>query len=132
MRLSCKYGTADNTVEDLFVEILESGQWRVFDLGIGSPGFQIFVYAIFSCQHLYMRTNCAERGLELSASEGRIQVAASEEWSITQLHVAFDAQIRSGAPTGEDVDYIVDRMGHCPASVNLSPIADLHTDLRLR
>ena len=50
-------------VADLDVEHMAGGQWEAFDLGVTSPGFEIFVYAVFACQHMYMRVNCAERGL---------------------------------------------------------------------
>ena len=42
----------------------------MFDLNSGSAGFLIFVYAVLNCQHMYMRLNCAERGLLLDTAEG--------------------------------------------------------------
>jgi len=131
MRLSCRYQDPDNTVADLQVEHLDKDEWKPLDLHPGAPGFQIFVYAIFTCQHLYMRTNCAERGIALESAEGRIHVAAGHDWTMDRLHVAFDARVRSGEPSEADLDHIVSRMRQCPASINLREVADAETVLRL-
>ncbi len=129
MRLSCRYAQPDNTVAELAVENLVEGEWQPFELGFKSPGFLIFVYGILNCQHLYMRTNAAERGFALESADGSIEVTASQDWVLQQLNVHFDARLQSGAPGAEDVDYIVDRMRHCPVSVNLRDVADSRTTL---
>lgn len=131
MRLSCRYEEPNNGVADLRVEHLDRDGWKPLDLHVGSPGFEIFVYAVFTCQHLYMRTNCAERGIQLDSGEGSIQVLAGEDWTIHRLHVDFHAAIRSGEASDDDVHYIVGRMRGCPASINLREIPDTETRLRL-
>ena len=68
MRLACRYQDPDNTVSELTVENFEEGEWRDLGLNASSPGFLVFVYAVFTCQHLYFRSNCAERGLMLASS----------------------------------------------------------------
>jgi len=65
MRLHGQYQEPENSVASLRVEIFAEEEWQMFDLNSGSAGFLIFVYAMLSCQHLYMRLNCAERGLLL-------------------------------------------------------------------
>ena len=133
MRLSCGYSRPDNTVGDLRVETLAEGEWKPLDLNEGTPGFLIFTYAVFTCQHLYMRTNCAERSLMLSSAEGTIRLVADEAWRIQQLQVAFDAVLESGDPSKEDIIYISGRMGECPVSKNLLPpeTDDVVVELRL-
>jgi len=131
MRLECRYRDPGNEVAALAVEILDNDAWRPLDLSIGSPGFQVFVYGIFSCQHLYVRTNCAELGLMLDSAHGHIHVAAGDDWTINSLHVEFEARLRSGNPSQAAIDHIVDRMGRCPSSINLRQIADTRVSLKL-
>lgn len=119
MRLSCRYQAPNNTPAELQVQSLEQGQWRDFQLGFATPGFLSFVYAILNCQHLYMRINAAERGLELAAAVGRVKAIADEDWVLQHLEVHFEARVAAGTPSNEDRAYIVDRMRHCPVSVNL-------------
>lgn len=124
MRLGCRYEQPDNTVADLLVQNLEDGEWRVFDLNFRQPGFLIFVYAILNCQHLYLRTNAAERGLLLESAAGTIDVLADDDWNLQRLHVYFEVGLKAGAPLPEDKDYIVERMQHCPVSINLKAVPD--------
>jgi len=130
MRVSCRYRDPDNTVDDLQVYILKKTGWTALHLGIGSAGFEIFVYGIMACQHLYVRANCAERGLMLDSAEGSIHVVAAADWTIQRLHVAFDAHLRSGTPTADDIAYIVERMGKCPSTINLRDIPDHESEVR--
>jgi hypothetical protein len=130
MRLSCSYAQPDNTVAELSTEIMAEGEWRSFELDFKAPGFLIFVYAILNCQHLYMRTNAAERGLALESADGSIEVGADKDWVIQSMRVDFEARLKAGSPSAEDIDYIVDRMGHCPVSVNLAEIDEAATTLR--
>ena len=127
MRLSCRYERPDNTVAKLTVENLEDNEWQDFELDFTQPGFLIFVYAIFNCQHLYMRTNAAERGLLLDTASGSIDVVADNDWVLQKLHVRFEARLEAGNPTSEDKGYIIDRMQHCPVSMNIKDIADSRT-----
>jgi hypothetical protein len=131
MRLFCRYAEPENTVSDLTVDVLSDGQWENFDLRLETAGFLVFVYAIFSCQHLYLRTNCAERGLLLDSAQGAIELVASEEWDVQKLHVNFDIRLKFGHPSADDVSYITERMKQCPVSRNLKAISDSETAVRL-
>jgi hypothetical protein len=127
MRLACRYQRPDNSVAELQLQNLEKGDWVDFEPGTTQPGFLIFVYAILNCQHLYMRTNAAERALLLDSAHGHIEVVADRDWVVQKLHVRFEARLASGTPAAGDVDYIVDRMQHCPVSINLREVADSRT-----
>ena len=127
MRFECRYQQPHNSVAELRVQNLEKGAWADFEPGFGQPGFLIFVYAILNCQHLYMRTNAAERGLLLDSAQGSIEVVADRDWVVQKLRVRFEGQLQAGTPAPGDVDYIVDRMQHCPVSINLKDVADSHT-----
>jgi uncharacterized OsmC-like protein len=131
MRLFCRYAEPENAVADLKVEVLADGQWENFALNPGTAGFLVFVYAIFSCQHLYLRTNCAEQGLWLDSAEGAIELVASEDWQIQKLHIKFDIRLNSARPSGDDLNYIIERMKQCPVSRNLKLITDSETVVRL-
>jgi hypothetical protein len=131
MQLECRYEEPHNTVAGLQVTHLVKGVWEDFELGFAQPGFLIFVYAILNCQHLYMRTNADERGLVLASATGAIDVLTDQDWVLRKLHVRFEAELRSGMPSPGDVDYIVDRMQHCPVSVNLREVADTTTRVEL-
>jgi hypothetical protein len=127
MQLSCRYQQPDNSVTDLAIQNLAEGQWCDFNLDFGQPGFLIFVYAVLNCQHLYMRTNAAERGLSLDSARGSIEVQANADWVLQKLLVQFEVQLQAGTPSPKDVDFIIDRMQHCPVSINLRDIPDSQT-----
>jgi hypothetical protein len=131
MRLSCKYSGDNNDIAGLDVEHLVDGQWEKFDLSVNSPGFEIFVFAIFTCQHMYMRVNCAERGLLLASSEGSITAGAGADWKLETLRVAFSGKLAGGSADREHIDYIVSRMKQCPVSGNIREIPDAETTLTL-
>lgn len=131
MRLFCRYAQPDNAVADLKVEVLADGQWKDFDLNPETAGFLILVYAIFSCQHLYLRTNCAEQGLLLDSAEGAIELVASEDWEVQKLHINFEIKLKSVPQYEGDLGYIIERMKQCPVSRNLRPITDSETVVRL-
>ena len=131
LRLSCRYKDPDNTIDTLAVEVLTGDGWQPLDLNPQSPGFLLFVYTLFHCQHTYMRVNCAERRLMLESAKGSIDVVASEEWVLEQLHIDFSGKLKSGSPEPGDIDHIIDRMRHCPVSMNLRTVADSYTGLRL-
>lgn len=131
LRLSCRYQGSENTVTELFVVHFEKDVWKPLGLGETSPGFLIFVYSIFTCQHLYMRTNCAERDLLLASADGSICLTTDDDWRLKSLQIDFVGQLGSGQANEADIDYIVGRMRQCPVSRNLPEIADSHTRLCL-
>lgn len=131
LRLSCRYEDPDNSVADLDVGVLTDGRWETLDVGVHTPGFLLFVYTILTCQHRYLRTNCAEQGFRLESASGSIDLLAGEDWFVRKLHIRFDARLKSGTPTREDVDYIVARMEQCPVSKNLKEIPDSRTEIFL-
>ena len=125
LKLHSSYRTDENQIEDLTVEALHEGEWETLDLGIRSPGFLLYINGLFSCQHLYMRTNSAECAIELDQADGELIVDTDETWHIKKIRVHFDAKIRRGAPTQANIDYITERMYHCPVSSNLPPGVDM-------
>ena len=129
MRLSCRYEQPDNKVTELNADNLEEGERRALELHPQTPGFLIFVYAIFNCQHLYLRTNAAERGLLLDSARGSIEVIADEDWAIQTLRLHFTARLKAGRASPQDVSYIVGRMEQCPVSRNLRAVADAATSV---
>jgi hypothetical protein len=121
LKLHSTYETDENKVKDLAIEVLNNGQWEPLDLGIRSPGFLLYINALFSCQHLYMRANSAECGIELDSADGELLVDTDEGWHLKNITVHFDAHIRRGTPTQANLDYINERLYHCPVSSNLPP-----------
>lgn len=119
LRLRCTYASSKNKIEHLAVEIRENNQWEMLDLSVRSAGFLLFISGLFSCQHLYMRTNSTERNLVLESATGELQMVTSEFWNIKDIIVKFNAKLRSGSPTEDDINYITGRMKHCPVSTNL-------------
>ncbi len=132
MRMKCSYTGSGNDIASLGVEHTTNGDWDNFDLQVTSPGFEIFVYAIFTCQHMYMRVNCAERGLQLASSEGSITVGTDENWSMDTLKVGFTANVASGSADQDDIDYIISRMKQCPVSGNIREVPGAETTITLR
>ena len=132
MRLLCTYKDPDNTIDNLNVDVLTQDGWKPLDLSVTSPGFQIFVYSVFTCQHMYFRVNCAERGLILEKSEGSIMLATDREWNITTLHVDFVGELKRGLVNQDDIDYIAERMQQCPVSKNTREIADSITAISFK
>jgi len=119
MQLSCDYQEPDNAVGRLQVKVCQDGEWKAFDLNAGSPGFLVFVYAVFSCQQMHMRLGCADRGLRLDSASGEIEVVTTEDWIITRLRVDFAARLKAGEADAEAVEAIIQRMKNCPVSRNL-------------
>ena len=119
LRLNCTYKDIENEIDDLTVEALNDNTWETLDLSIRSPGFLLFINGLFSCQHLYMRANSAERNLVLESTTGDMQVMTGEYWDIKDTSITFNTKIKSGSPTEDDINYISERMKHCPVSTNL-------------
>jgi len=131
MRLRCRYEGNDNKVSRLEVERLVDGEWQALDLGIMSAGFDIFVYSVLTCQHMYFRVNCAERGLVLDSAEGSVRIGTDADWKIDTLVVNFAGGLSSGTPRPEDIDYIVARMKQCPVSRNLREVPGAQSSIEL-
>ncbi len=77
MRLSCAYTGSENEVTGLEVEHFNEGAWEAFVPGLQSPGFLIFVYAIFHCQHRLFRVTAARQGLTLDSARGSVNVTTA-------------------------------------------------------
>lgn len=127
IRLSTRYEGTDNKIASLDAEILQDGTWQKLTVDTLSAGFLLLCYGLSSCQHLYFRTNAAERDLLLASSKGRIHVIADEDWHIRHIDVRFEGILRGGMPAQSDIDYIIERMSHCPVSTNLVKPADYST-----
>ena len=126
MLLHSSYTNDENDIDQLHVEHLVDDSWQELDLNLSSPGFDIFTYAILTCQHMYFRNNAAEYGLVLDSSEGLITVIADEHRSIETLNVEFKGKLKKGEATKEIVDSISARMALCPVSINLKDIKNRH------
>jgi uncharacterized OsmC-like protein len=124
MLLKCHYEGDKNDVVQLHVEHLVDDNWQELDLNIRSPGFDIFMYAILICQHMYFKNNAAEYGLVLDSSEGLITVIADEHRSIESLHVDFSGKLKKGTTDTNIEKSIAARMELCPVSINLKDIPD--------
>ena len=70
LRLNCNYQDDENNIDDLKIEVETKDGWEDMDLSIRTGGFLMFINGLFSCQHLYMRTNCAEHHLVLDSATG--------------------------------------------------------------
>ncbi len=131
MRMQCSYEGDANAIASLVVEHEVEGQWQPLELGLTTPGFDIFVYAVFTCQHLYFRVNCAERGLVLNSAEGSIVIGAGADWNMETLQVHFSGRLGSGQASQDDIDSIVARMKQCPVSRNLVEVPDARSSVIL-
>jgi hypothetical protein len=130
LKLKATYQGEKNAIDNLQVHVLKGDQWENLELNIRSPGFQLYINGLFSCQHLYMRTNAAERNLMLGSSAGEMLVNTNKVWEIQTLQVSFIAKLRSGNPSEADINYIRERMHHCPVSSNLPKRADLQNMIK--
>lgn len=130
MRLFCNYAE-ENSIASLKVEHFNGNEWNSLDLDTQTAGFLIFTYAVFTCQHMFLRANASERNLQMASSSGSILIDAAADWKIEKLHVSFEATLKSGTPAADDIEYITGRMQQCPVSKNLGPIPDAQTSLTL-
>ena len=124
MILRCNYTGDENDISQLTVEHLVDSDWHELTLSTDSPGFDIFLYAILTCQHMYFKNNAAEYGLIMNSSEGFITVIADEYRSIQSLHVDFKGMLKKGIANTEIIDSIAARMNLCPVSINLKDFLD--------
>ena len=124
MQLSCTYNADSNNVSKLEVENLVDGEWKALELTTTSPGFDIFIYSLFTCQHMYFRLNAAESKLVLKSSKGKITIGTDKQRVIQKVHVEFEGVLASGNVTESNVAYIKERMRACPVSINLRDIEE--------
>lgn len=132
MRLNCAYEGDNNTVRRLEVEHKVNGEWKPLELGLASPGFDIFVYSMLTCQHMYFRVNCAERGLALNSAKGSIFIGTGNDWKIETLQVDFSGELGGSHASREDIEFIVSRMKQCPVSCNIREIPGAVTTVTLK
>jgi len=127
LRMNTVYASSENDIAVLDVEVMDDNEWKTLDLDTRTPGFLIYVYSIFTCQHMYLRTNGIERELSFASSSGSILVEASEEWQLEKIHVGFSVKLASGDADEDDTNYIISRMQQCPVSRNLPHNLDTET-----
>ncbi|UCB55548.1 MAG: hypothetical protein JSW45_03200 [Thiotrichales bacterium] len=129
LRMSATYSPTENAIATLDVEVLADNEWAALELNTLTPGFLIYVYSMFTCQHMFLRTNGAERNLAYASSKGSILVEASEDWFLEKVDVRFTVNLASGNPNEDNTGYIVSRMKQCPVSKNLPEDLDVHTSV---
>lgn len=132
LRMAADYGSSENDITSLEVQVLDDNEWEILDLNTTSPGFLIYVYAIFTCQHMFLRTNSTERKLAFTSSRGELLVEASEDWLLEKVYVSFNVRLAAGEANDDDIDYIVSRMKQCPVSKNLPQDIDILTSVEFR
>ena len=132
MRVFCDYKEPDNTVEGQRVELFKQNEWTDFELDTGTAGFLIFVYAVLACQQMHLRLGCKDRGLKLASAAGDIEIATTQDWTISKLRVNFSAILKAGEPGADDVEAIIRRMKNCPVSKNLTFASLAETTLNFR
>ena len=124
--LQCEYKNDENEIDQQTVEHLVDDSWQELNISNSAPGFDIFMYAILTCQHTSFRNNAAEYSLVLNSSEGLITVIADKHRSIETLNIEFKGKLKKGEPTKGIVDSITARMELCPVSINLRDIPNNH------
>jgi len=127
LRLAASYESSENKIAAVDVQVLSENGWEPLELNTLTPGFLVYVYSMFTCQHLYLRTNSTERGLVFAASQGEILVEAGEDWLLEKVGVKFDVDLAAGEAGEDDADYIIARMKQCPVSKNLPQNIEIHT-----
>lgn len=119
LKMNATYADDKNSIDDLSIDVKTEDGWQALAIDIRSPGFLLFINALFSCQHLYMRSNSAECGVVLESAKGELKITTNDIWEIQTAEINFDVKIKSGTITEENHAYILERMGHCPVSSNL-------------
>ena len=127
LRLTASYESSENKIAAMDVQVLGEHGWEPLELNTLTPGFLIYVYSMFTCQHLYLRTNATERELVFVASQGEIEVEASDDWFLEKVEVKFVVNLASGDAGKDNVDYIISRMKQCPVSKNLPQNIEIQT-----
>lgn len=131
LRLTASYESPENNIAAMDTQILSENGWEPLDLDTMTPGFVIYVYAMLTCQHLFLRTNATERDLVLAASQGEILVEASEDWLLEKIDVQFNVNLAAGNANAETIEDIVSRMKQCPVSKNLPQNINIQTRVYL-
>jgi len=129
LRMAVGYGPTENEITSLEVDVLNDNEWETLDLNTTTPGFLIYVYSIFTCQHMFLRTNATERKLAFKSSRAELLVETSEDWLLEKVYVKFIVKLSAGEANDDDTDYIVSRMQHCPVSKNLPQGIDIDTSV---
>ena len=129
LRMAVDYGPTENEIASLQADVLNENEWETLDLDTTTPGFLIFVYSIFTCQHMFLRTNATERKLAFKSSRAELLVEASEDWFLEKVYVKFIVKLAAGKANENDIDYIVSRMQQCPVSKNLPQGIDIETSV---
>ena len=129
LRLTASYESSENKLEALDVQVLGENGWEPLELNTKTPGFLVYVYSMFTCQHLYLRTNASERDLVLATARGEIRVEASEDWLLETVDVKFSVALATGDADADAVAHIISRMKQCPVSKNLPKNIDIHTQV---
>lgn len=127
MRLTGRYSGAENDVAELRVELLEDGVWKTFNLENETAGFLVFVYSVFTCQHMHLRLGCTAHGVLLEQATGSIQLATTDDWHLVRIHVNFQCRSSAGHSASEHIQDITRRMINCPVSRNLRTGIDCQT-----
>jgi uncharacterized OsmC-like protein len=129
LRMAVDYGPTENEIASLQADVLNENEWETLDLNTTTPGFLIFVYSIFTCQHMFLRTNATERQLTFKSSRAELLVETSEDWFLEKVYVKFIVKLAAGTANENDIDYIVSRMQQCPVSKNLPQGIDIETSV---
>jgi len=127
LRMTATYGTSENDIASLEVQVLNENEWEILELNTMTPGFLIYVYSMFTCQHMFLRTNATERKLAFKSSRAELLVEASEDWLLEKVDVRFSVNLLTGEANDDNTDYIVSRMQQCPVSKNLPQGIDIDT-----
>ncbi|MEM7771114.1 MAG: hypothetical protein AAGA75_17025 [Cyanobacteria bacterium P01_E01_bin.6] len=118
-RLNSTHLDPNNTISTLHVEHNVDKVWKPFHLDAHTPGFQIFVYSCFVCQHTYLHMNATEQGLNLAFVNGTFQLTTAQNWQVLSVEADFDAYLSANNADIEQRNYVISRMKDCPVSRNL-------------
>jgi len=129
LRMAAEYGPAENEITSLDVDVLNENEWEILDLNTMTPGFLIYVYSMFTCQHMFLRKNAAERKLVFKSARAESLVEASEDWLLEKVYMKFSVKLADGEANDDDSDYIVSHMKQCPVSKNLPQGIDIDTSV---
>ena len=129
LRAEFGYNGDDNQLQRLQPEIFTGDGWTALDLGVDSPGFLIFVYSFFICQHTFFHGNCTERGLLLDSADEILELVTGEDWKIERIDVSIHAELRGGSADTGTIASIEQRMRQCPVSINLDEPGDYTIEL---